>query len=109
MNYSILKVVTPEYCSASICIGPKRSTAEASLIGDQWWVNRVIVNPASKRDSGIGTSLLTKLKELVKENGGKALLVSPGGYDSDLTLQERFYAKNGFVETDDKGLWKVVL
>lgn len=71
-------------------------TASASLVGDEWWVDRVFVQPTYRGRRGVGRKLVTKLKELVSERGGEKILVSPGGYGEDPRVQLAFYEAMGF-------------
>jgi GNAT superfamily N-acetyltransferase len=88
----------PEYCSAN-CYPVDmsvRATAEASLVGEEWWVNRVVVEPPTERGKGLGGRLLEALKGVVREAGGRTLFVSPGGYNGNVRAQRRFYRRHGF-------------
>lgn len=87
-----------------------RGAAEASFVGDTWWVNRVLVQPRENRGRGIGGHMLEALKGAVVEEGGAELSVQPGGYDMNTADQNRFYEAHGFTCTDEKeGLfvWRV--
>ena len=47
---------------------------------------------------------------LVKEifqKGAKAIVVAPGGYNSNYNRQVNFYVKNGFKPTTDVGLYRL--
>lgn len=75
---------------------PLGETAAASNIGDFWYVNRVFV-PENKRGQGIGTGLVNRLIEEVRKQGGKRMIVEPGGYGVDPHRQVNFYVKLGFT------------
>lgn len=102
---------TSNYCSA-FCYKEDlsiRATAEASLIGDEWWVNRVIILPESRRGKGLGGRLLEELKKAVAAEGGKVLLVAPGGYSNKYTAQVNFYERHGFSKRGKYGELQVEL
>lgn len=98
--YCVIK--TPDYCSAYYYSEDHsvRATAEASRVGNEWWVNRVLVQPASARCMGLGGQLLEKLKETVAQVGGTSLLVTPGGYSDEWERQHKFYRSHGFQDAD---------
>jgi GNAT superfamily N-acetyltransferase len=73
-----------------------RGTAEASMLENVWWVNRVVVNPPSARGHGLGSQLIEALKAAVLKMGGKELMVCPGGYAGNVNKQKRFYKHHGF-------------
>ena len=102
---------TPNYCLASYHKEDLsvRATAEASLIGDEWWVNRVIVRPDNQRGKGLGGKLLEELKKVVAAEGGKVLLVAPGGYSNKHTAQVNFYGRHGFSKRKEDGVLQVEL
>lgn len=92
--------------------GHGRGTCEASSLGgpDQWYVNRALVQgQGNVRGLGIGSRLLSAVKTKAKEMGATRLLVTPGGYGEDPDKQAHFYEKNGFVCTDERGLWECKL
>lgn len=102
-------ISNPEYCSATIYKLDRSlsATAEANPCGlNKWLICRVLVNPPDQRNKGIGTKLLDKLIRAIKKQGGKEVLVAPGGYSSDLKAQKRFYTKFGFKRTTPRGLLK---
>lgn len=81
--------------------------------GHLWYVNRCLVQPAKRRGNGVGSQLLTALKDAVsKHRLSGPLVVTPGGYDADPAKQENFYKKAGFtvVPTEEGSLcmvWKL--
>lgn len=82
-----------------------RGVAEATNMGDEWQINRVLVQGA--RGQGIGGHLLESLKEAVVRQGGLQLWVQPGGYGSDPVDQKRFYETHGFVDQGKRGfMWE---
>ncbi len=97
---------TPDYCAASYYKeSGVKATAEASNLGDVWYVNRVLVLPPKYRGKGIGGTLLEALKKAVRSVGGKVLVVTPGGYGAKPEDQVNFYKQHGFVEdSKEKGL-----
>lgn len=105
---------TREYCSAYYFKPDMsvRATADASLIGDEWWLNRVVIAPKAQQGKGLGGKLLEKLKKVVAGAGGKFLLVAPGGYTTPYEMQVRFYRKHGFkdvIDPERKGVLRVEL
>ncbi len=76
--------------------------AEATRIGDEWWVNRVLVQGDNK-GLGIGGHMLETLKKAVVRQGCTSLRVTPGGYGSDTAAQNRFYEAHGFVSHGEEG------
>ena len=97
----IRTTATPEHCSAAVFESSLRACAEASRIGAEWWVNRVLVNPKEERNKGLGGALLERLILAIMQVGGEVLLVTPGGYDNDNDSQFRFYLAHGFERTVD--------
>lgn len=79
----------------------ERGVAEASNMGDFWYVNRVLVQPANLRSRGIGGELLERLKAAIAEYGEARVVVTPGGYDES-PRQQRFYEQHGFVEEGEE-------
>jgi len=77
---------------------PIRGVAQASNMGDFWYLNRVVVSPDSNRNQGIGGQLLARLQEELRKQDCKKLIVEPGGYGSDPEQLFRFYKKHGFIE-----------
>jgi ribosomal protein S18 acetylase RimI-like enzyme len=73
----------------------------ASFDDENWYINRAIVKPESLRGHGIGSLMLTKLKDALIEQGCKKLIVYPGGYAGEKRKQIKFYKKNGFVKEDN--------
>jgi len=80
--------------------------AEANTINDKdWWITRVLVNPKSLRNKGIGSRILTRLCKEIRKKNYKSISVAPGGYDNDKSRQFKFYQKNGFrISTTSKEL-----
>lgn len=71
---------------------------EASVMSKGiWFLNRAVIRAETDRRKGVGSQLLIKLLEKLKEQPDcKRLVVTPGGYGSDPSAQENFYLKNGF-------------
>lgn len=70
---------------------------EASHLGDGvWYLNRLLV-AYELRGHGIGTQLLARVRDRLKELEAKKLIVEPGGYGSDPEKLDRFYRARGFV------------
>jgi len=88
-----------------------RGIAEASFMfrePGEWYVNRVKVEPATERSKGIGSLMLTRLKEALVERGCTRLIVEPGGYNADHASQLRFYERQGFrpwSESENAYIW----
>jgi N-acetylglutamate synthase-like GNAT family acetyltransferase len=77
-----------------------RGAASADLMATgQWWVSRVLIQPAENRNKGIGGQLLETLKREVKDMGAKELVVCPSGYSDEKAKQFNFYEKHGFVKS----------
>lgn len=96
----IVVISQPTHVTISWYVGSgfvERATVSADLV-DQWWINRVLVQPESNRGLGIGSHLLKMLKEEVKKQGGTKIVVAPGGYDQNKDRQVRFYKKHNFIE-----------
>ena len=74
-----------------------KGTISADLVVRYWWLNRAIVQPKNNRRKGIGGQMLEMLKDEVKKQDGKAIVVTPGGYDLNAKDQYRFYENHGFV------------
>lgn len=71
----------------------------------QWLVSRVFV-PEFYRSKGVGSLLLTKLKEeLAKVHQFRRVMVSPGGYGSDPERLHRFYTRNGFNKQGEENIY----
>lgn len=77
-----------------------RALAAADLVGDYWWVSRVIVRLPGNRGRGLGSLVLTRLLQEIQGQPCKRVHVSPGGYHDDTEKQRAFYLKNGFKPTD---------
>lgn len=108
---------TPEYVCAIIMVeGVWRpvAVAEMSMIRPmEFFVNRVLVHRESDRGKGFGSrALQAVITEAMERTKYKArIVVTPGGYvvtDSDKRRQVRFYKRNGFVKTKERGVleWK---
>jgi len=84
-----------------------RGTAvdDVSIAGPVWWINRVLV-PKSLRGKGLGRELLRRLKGAVTAQGGKGMIVTPGGYDIPQGDQIAFYRACDFevVREEDTGV-----
>jgi GNAT superfamily N-acetyltransferase len=91
---------------------PRPSVAEAGPflgLGDRvWWISRVLVQPHA-RGKGLGSRLLARLVLAIKEAGGSAVVVAPGGYNANYNRQVRFYEVNGFKMVDPEGLYRMEL
>jgi GNAT superfamily N-acetyltransferase len=114
MDRAIFVTKTPGYCSAYIYTEDLslRAVAEANLVGTDWWVSRVLVQPPNARGKGLGGRLLEKLKRAERDTGGTRLLVTPGGYSNEWERQDKFYRAHGFRDADptkDYGLLEVDL
>lgn len=101
----IAEVNTPESISVSVHIGCL-CAANASvdfLPAGHWWVSRVFVRPAYRRQ-GFGSQCLTRAIELIREKSSAPILVAPGGYNMPFEKQKAFYASHGFV--GDLEMWR---
>jgi GNAT superfamily N-acetyltransferase len=81
-----------------------RAVAEATEMGDHWYVNRVLVQPKEMRSKGIGSLLLQTLVKEIRKDSTKRIIVTPGGYATELEKQQNFYKKNGFVIDKENSL-----
>lgn len=66
-----------------------------------WWVSRVLVSRDEDRGKGYGGRALDILLREIEKQGGKAVIVTPGGYGADPKKQIRFYEAHGFVKVGD--------
>jgi N-acetylglutamate synthase-like GNAT family acetyltransferase len=90
-----------QYCSVSVIDGERIiATAGMDLIGDMWWLARLVVQKPY-RGKGLGREMAMKLKE---NADGFPIQVMPGGYDLTKEEQFAFYEKCGFVKTDENTL-----
>lgn len=95
-------------------VGEKRFIRPSTAAADEWpmeegvwWISRVLVN--GERGKGTGSTLLQRLIEEVRKRGAKAMIVAPGGYNSNYNQQVNFYVKNGFKEVNSEGLYRLEL
>ena len=85
--------------------GIRHAVLDLSLIDSDnnlFFLNRLFVSD-DMRNKGAGKKLLDTMKEMLKKDcmGGK-VIVTPGGYGSDLDELIRFYTKNGFELIEDE-------
>lgn len=79
------------------------SVLNADLIRDeQWQISRVNVHGKHRR-KGIGSSLVKKAIDLMKESSAQTVIVYPGGYGENIEDQIGFYKKCGFVDGSHPG------
>lgn len=82
-------------------------TASASRIGNDWWVNRVIVHHED-RGRHVGRTLVEMVKISLIDNHDEAkdgplrVVVTPGGYDWNTPRQKAFYLSCGFRIVSDE-------
>jgi predicted GNAT family N-acyltransferase len=94
------------FCSVSIeavtlCSSDGQVAAGASNMGDgQWYLNRVVVKNGG-RGKGLGSEALKRVIEEVRKQGGKQLIVEPGGYGSDPARLRVWYGRHGFEPAKD--------
>lgn len=70
-----------------------------------WWLARVFVKERY-RGSGLGTLLLLRLQAVIKKKPVDVVVVSPGGYGSDIDSLIQFYKKSEFrLIREDLMLW----
>jgi L-amino acid N-acyltransferase YncA len=62
-----------------------------------WWISRVLVSQSSNRGRGIGGALLDRLLSEILAQGGRSVIVTPGGYNADPVRQVRFYEQHDFI------------
>ena len=75
-----------------------KACAEAELMCDEWFVNRVLVKDPDQRNKGIGSEMVEKmLTAIYGQNPDAVVTVLPGGYGENPDEQANFYQKNGFV------------
>lgn len=112
MRQGIHVTVTPMSVSVMEVFSPLSSAvASADLYNQQgvWWISRVKV-PDKLQGVGVGSRLLKRLIEEVQKQGAKAIVVAPGGYNSDPDRQVQFYVRNGFKPSEaDEGLYRMEL
>lgn len=79
-----------------------RAVAEASKIDEKrWYVNRVLVQPATARKGGLGSYVVGLLVATLRLRADfESIVVEPGGYSDDLKGQRKFYRKQGFKRID---------
>ena len=66
-----------------------------------WWLARLKVEPAYQGKK-LGSVILELLKEKVSQKEGfGSLIVSPGGYGSDIERLVKFYESHGFMKLDE--------
>jgi ribosomal protein S18 acetylase RimI-like enzyme len=97
------EIITPKYISI-IWSGEHpydRGTASSDFIDNYWYINRVVVQPETKRSQGIGSELLQRLIDAIKSQNGREIKVTPSGYNTDPKIQIRFYEKFGFKRQED--------
>jgi len=69
--------------------------------GTEWWINRVLVQPDA-RGKGLGRMVVDEMVELIRNRGGKTVMVCPGGYDIPYADQCAFYEACGFEYVGDE-------
>ncbi len=70
-----------------------------------WWINHILV-PEADHGKGIGSRLLQRMLVELRSKGVKAVIVAPGGYNSNPKDQFNFYRKNGFRQVTEEGLYR---
>lgn len=101
-NLNIVK--SQESISVLLVIDGKVSIASAdNLMDGRWWISRVKLQ-GLQTGKGFGTMLLKKLVTEIMSFGDTKIIVAPGGYNENKEQQVNFYKKNGFVDTEEKGL-----
>lgn len=73
---------------------------------ESWWIGRVFVRPWVRR-KGFGRQAVNKLVSLAQASNPVRVVVSPGGYGSDMGMLDKFYRTCGFAEVDT-GLYELV-
>jgi GNAT superfamily N-acetyltransferase len=61
-----------------------------------WWVSRVFVQD-DHRGKGLGSKIVSTLLAEISKQGGKSVIVTPGGYRADPSRQIQFYERLGFI------------
>ena len=102
-------VTSSQECVTIMAVDGCRSAGviDASMLpydNGSWFLNRLIVKN-SRRGQGVGSGLLSKLvSELTSRHEEhphwtpcKTLIVTPGGYGSNVTRLIKFYQKQGFT------------
>jgi GNAT superfamily N-acetyltransferase len=77
----------------------RNATASVEDMGDHWWVSRVWICPDWRR-KGVGRFLVAELLSMVKDRGGKKVVVAPGGYNMKYKDQRAFYEACGFTQVE---------
>jgi len=80
--------------TASANVHPLKAAADKC-----WWVSRVLVTSDEDRGKGWGGMILDTLIVEITKQGGKSIIVTPGGYGADPKKQKRFYEQHDFVQT----------
>lgn len=74
--------------------------AAADLVGDFWWVSRVLVGLPEFRGQGLGSLAVQRMLEKIASQSQLPIRVAPGGYTNETEKQFRFYEKNGFKRVE---------
>lgn len=115
MQYEINETITDDViCIYAMCGGRIIGSSECSelmLCKDKkiWYFNRLYVHEPFRK-MGIATELITRMLHEVKRKDVQLYLdINPYG-NMALEDLEKFYAKHGFIKTDDDNLpthiWK---
>ena len=78
------------------------AVAQANILGDRWWVSRVIVRNAEARGKGLGSIALQRMLAVIGRISALPVYVCPGGYENNLEQQFAFYLSHGFVSVADE-------
>lgn len=66
-----------------------------------WWISRVLVTDEADRGKGIGGVLLDLMLAEVVKQGGRVVIVGPGGYGADPKRQRQFYEAHDFAKVGE--------
>lgn len=91
---------TSSVVSVLVPLPGKPAVLDASMIGTEWWINRVNV-PEKYRRKGVARHMMNKAISKINSIGATGIIVQPGGYDMDNDKQREFYRECGFVDTHD--------
>lgn len=92
------------YFTAPEHISIRGEISANAIASNEWWIARAIINPEKLRCQGLGSKMLSLLKNEVVKQGCKKLIVCPGGYEAKKRKQFNFYKKNGFEkDKNNKG------
>lgn len=79
--------------------------ADKFIQEEGWWYLARLKIKDDHQGHSLGSLLLYKLCEIVKQRGDKGIIVYPGGYGSSPRRLKKFYTRMGFKQTE-KGVMR---